>query len=353
MSKHHWMIYGANGFTGELIARQAKALGMNPILAGRSAKKIESIADALELSFRCFSLDDSEATESALADISVVLHCAGPFSATSKPMVDACLKTATHYLDITGEIPVLQSIHDRDKEAKAAGCMLLPGVGFDIVPTDCLAAILARQMPDAKSLELAFCGEGGTSPGTVKTMIEMLADGGRVRKNGEIKEVPAAYRRKVIHFSDRELWSMTVPWGDVCTAWYSTGIDNVAVYTAVPRTAALMSRILSPLMKVLNYKPLQQWLKSKAEKIEGPDKDVRDSGCMHIWGKVHHQDGRSVEAWLDVAEGYQFTVHASLKVVSNVLSGHFKPGAQTPSMAFGADFVCDLPGSKLESVQEL
>ncbi|WP_161787416.1 saccharopine dehydrogenase family protein [Endozoicomonas numazuensis] len=194
MSKQYWMIYGANGFTGELIARQAKALGMTPVLAGRSASKVESVADDLGLPSRCFSLDDPEATESALSDIIVVLHCAGPFSATSRPMVDACLKTGTHYLDITGEIPVLQSIHDRDQEAKTAGCMLMPGVGFDIVPTDCLAATLAQKMPDAKGLELAFCGEGGTSPGTVKTMIEMLSDGGRVRREGEIQEVPAAYR---------------------------------------------------------------------------------------------------------------------------------------------------------------
>ncbi|KEQ16720.1 saccharopine dehydrogenase family protein [Endozoicomonas numazuensis] len=146
---------------------------------------------------------------------------------------------------------------------------------------------------------------------------------------------------------------MTVPWGDVCTAWYSTGIDNIEVYTAAPRPAALMSRFLSPLMKVLNYKPLQEWLKSKAEKIEGPAQDVRDSGCMHVWGKVYHEDGRSVEAWLDVAEGYQFTAHASLNIVEKILSGRFKPGAQTPSMAFGADFVCDLPGSRLEFVQAL
>ncbi|WP_153301576.1 saccharopine dehydrogenase family protein [Endozoicomonas arenosclerae] len=353
MSKHHWMIYGANGFTGELIARQAKALGMNPILGGRTPNKVEPLAESLGLPSRCFSLDDAEAAESALSDIVVVLHCAGPFSATSKPMVDACLKTSTHYLDITGEIPVLQSIHDRDREAKAAGCMLMPGVGFDIVPTDCLAASLAQQMPEADNLELAFCGEGGTSPGTVKTMIEMLADGGRIRKDGEIKEVPAAYKRKMIRFSDRELWSMTVPWGDVCTAWYSTGIDNIEVYTATPKPAAFISRILSPVMKVLNYQPLQQWLKKKAGSIEGPNQEVREQGGMRVWGKVSNQQGEAVEAWLDVAEGYRFTVNASLAIVEKILAGNVIAGAQTPSMAYGASLVEELPDSRLELIKEL
>lgn len=348
MPAKRWMIYGANGYTGRVVAQTAKEQGENPILAGRSEAKIKPFAESLGLEWRAFGLEQTEKMNQALVDIDVLLHCAGPFSTTSEPMVDACIASHTHYLDITGEIAVLEAIKARSAEAKKARCSLIPAVGFDVVPTDCLANILHKALPDATHLEMAFCGEGATSPGTVKTMIEMLGDGGWVRRNGEITKVAAGYKQKNIRFSDKTRWCMTVPWGDISSAYTSTAIPNIEVYTWVPKLAAGITRLSSPIMGIMAYKPLQDFLKRKVEgKILGPDEATRKAGCMRLWAKVSNEKGETREALLDVAEGYHFTVISSLAAVERLLAGDVAIGTLTPAQAFGEDFVLSLEKSRL------
>ncbi|NRB38746.1 MAG: saccharopine dehydrogenase NADP-binding domain-containing protein [Pseudomonadales bacterium] len=354
MSAKKWMIYGANGYTGRLIAQMAAVAKSNinkPILAGRTESQIKPLAESLNLPWCTFSLDQSEAIKSALTDVDVLLHCAGPFSATSAAMVDACIATQTHYLDITGEIAVLEAIKLRSSEAKAAGISLIPAVGFDVVPTDCLANILHKALPDATHLEMAFYGEGGASPGTVKTMIEMLGKGGFVRSNGKIEQVPAGYKQKSIRFTDESRWCMTIPWGDISTAYTSTGIKNIEIYTAAPKMAAKITRLTSPFLGLMNYSPLQNFLKRRVENnIQGPDDTSRNNGAMHLWGKVKNAQGDSREALLDVAEGYQFTAMSSLAAVERLLTGDIATGTLTPAQAFGDDFVLGLKKSQLKLI---
>lgn len=149
------LLYGANGYTGRLIARTFKQRGLRPLLAGRNATKVKEVARELDLPYQIFSLDDRGAVDAALSSSAGVLHCAGPFAQTSRAMVEACLRAGKHYLDITGEVDVLEACAARHAEAVAAGIMLLPGCGFDVVPTDCMAVYLAAQMTDAASLRLS------------------------------------------------------------------------------------------------------------------------------------------------------------------------------------------------------
>src|SRR5512134_836166 len=179
-----WLLYGANGYTGELVARLARGLGHRPILAGRNADGVCALSEELGLDRRLFSLDAPGRIDDALAGMSLVLHCAGPFSRTSKAMADACLRTRTHYLDVTGEVEVFEALAARDAEARASGVMLLPGCGFDVVPSDCLAVHLKRRMPEARRLALAYGGVGRLSRGTATTAIEGLGRGGLVRRGG-------------------------------------------------------------------------------------------------------------------------------------------------------------------------
>ena len=137
-----FLIYGANGYTGELIAREAVERGLKPILAGRSQNKVEPLAKELDLTCRTFSLEDKKSLDYTLKEVEFVIHCAGPFSLTADQMVNGCLRTNTHYLDITGEIAVFEAMAARNKAAKEAGIMVMPGVGFDVVPSDSLVCHL-------------------------------------------------------------------------------------------------------------------------------------------------------------------------------------------------------------------
>lgn len=341
-----WMIYGANGYTGELIAREAARRGFAPVLAGRSAEKIEPLARELGLEHRCFALGDPAAVRGGLAGMALVLHCAGPFSATARPMMEACLDSGTHYLDITGEIAVFELAHGLDERARRAGVLLCPGVGFDVVPTDCLAARLKEALPDATRLALGFDSRGGMSPGTARTSVEGLAQGGRIRRDGRIIAVPLAWRTRRIDFGDGEKLAMTIPWGDVSTAWHSTGIGNIEVYLpASPKLVARLRR-LRWVRPLLGLPPMQAWMKKKADRaVRGPNEDQRARTPTFVWGEAGNAAGEVVTGRLKVANGYEVTVHAALGIAAQVIAMTRVAGHLTPVQLVGPEFVEQLPGS--------
>jgi len=354
MGSGKWMLYGANGYTGKLTAKLAEKRGHCPVLAGRNGKKIEALANELDLPFVVVDIANTAELEKALMDIELVLHMAGPFSYTSKPMLDACLNTGTHYLDITGEIPVIEAVFKRDKHALAAGVTLIPGVGFDVVPTDCLAAMLSAKMPEANELKLAFASGGGLSPGTTKTMIEGMSQssGGAVRKDGQIIEVPAAYESMTVDFNGSSKNVVTIPWGDVSSAYYSTSIPNIKTYVGVPPSqikAMKRSALLGPLLKIGLVKRFLQ--KVVDWKIKGPSDSQRARSKTELWGEVTTADGKAITATMTTPNGYSLTCDASIRAVEKVLSGKVENGAKTPSLAFGADFVLECDGVMFHGVK--
>ncbi|MBI3555675.1 MAG: saccharopine dehydrogenase NADP-binding domain-containing protein [Deltaproteobacteria bacterium] len=338
-----WMIYGANGYTGQLIAKEAKRRGLSPILAGRGNAVVE-LGASLGLPTRLFALTDTAACAKQLEGVTAVLHCAGPFSATSRPLLDACIAAKTNYFDITGEIDVFEQVHARDAEIKRAGITAIPGIGFDVVPTDCVAAMLKRKLPDATRLCLAYKGDGGPSAGTAKSSIEGLRKGGRVRRNGKIIEVPLAQKSLEVTYKDRPVFSVCIPWGDVSTAYYSTGIPNIEVYMAAPRSLPRTAKVLGWLTQV---GPLESILKALAAKtVQGPSPKLLTSGRSWIWGEVENAAGTRALMRIEAPNGYTLTVDASLTAVLKSLQEPLKPGALTPSLAFGADFVLGLKDVK-------
>jgi short subunit dehydrogenase-like uncharacterized protein len=340
-----WVIYGASGYTGQLVAELAASRGHKPILAGRSADKLRPLAERLSLPFRVFDLSRPQ-----LHGVGLVLHCAGPFSQTSRPMVDACLAARAHYLDVTGEVEVFEGIFARDAEARDRGVVLLPGTGFDVVPSDCLAVRLQLDLPSATELLLAFAPRGRSSPGTLKTSIEALPRGGLVRRGGKLVRVPAAHEVRTIPFGDRPRLAMAIPWGDVATAYRSTRIPDITVFMAARPAAvraARLSRFFAPL---LGLAPVQTFLKKRVEKqVRGPSAEERRTGSVQLWGRA--SDGsRALQRTMQVPDGYAFTAEAALACTLRVLGDGRGPGASTPALAFGADFVLGLPGVRMSEV---
>jgi short subunit dehydrogenase-like uncharacterized protein len=340
------MIYGANGYTGELIAREAVSRGMKPVLAGRTAAKVESLAASLGLQARAFDLRDATATASSVEGMRLVLHCAGPFSATAAPMMTACLVGRAHYLDITGEISVFEYAQMLDADARAAGIVICSGVGFDVIPTDCVAAVLKATLPDATHLALGFDSRSGFSPGTAKTSLEGLAQGGKVRRDGQIVSVPLAYKTRRIDFGDGEKLAMTIPWGDISTAYATTGIPNIEVY--IPGSPAMVARARRAnwFKWLLGMGVVQSWIKRRIEKsVEGPSAAKRDAHPSYVWGEVTNVRGDKRTARIKTANGYSLTVTGALAVVEHLLAQEVPGGTCTPAKLISPDLVTRLPGS--------
>jgi short subunit dehydrogenase-like uncharacterized protein len=331
-----WLLYGATGYTGRLIARRAAARGLRPVLAGRSAAKLVPLAAELGLEHRVFGLADATAIRRGLKGVRAVAHCAGPFAHTALPMASACIDTRTPYLDITGEIDVFESLHKLGRRAAAAGITLLPGAGFDVVPTDCVAALLAARLPDATQLDLAFLAGGGASPGTARTALAGAADGGRIRAGGEIRTVPMGSRQVRAAFPSGARTVVSIPWGDVSTAYHSTGIPDITTYTAMaaPALAATRALRLGPLRGVM--------VGVVGRLVRGPGERRLSSARCEVWGRARDAAGNTVSATLTGPDPYTLTVDAVLRIVQRL--GELPKGFQTPSSALGADFASTLDG---------
>ncbi len=343
-----WMIYGANGYTGRLILNEAVKRGLKPIVAGRNSEAVHSLANQHHLPGRAFDLRNDKTIASALNGVKMVLHCAGPFSQTSDPMLEACLKVGAHYLDITGEVDVFAHAHAQDARAKEAGIVVMPGCGFDVVPTDCLAALLKREMPDASELVLAFEAGGGPSMGTALSGVEGLGKGGRIRRNGVLTRVPLAYKSRDFFRDGQARSAMTIPWGDVFTSFISTGIPDVEVYMTLSPASIKRAEKMRKFQFAFGWSMVQKFLKSKIEKsLKAPSDETRQQSQSFIWGEVRNPSGKLMQRQLQTPNGYDLTVTASLSIVEHLLKNQVAGGYYTPSLLMGADHALKLPGVQL------
>lgn len=352
MQTNNFLLYGANGYTGQLIAKMAAGYGLHPILAGRNEASLQPLAASLNLPYKVIDLADTDSLHKVLNEVSVVLHAAGPFQFTSKTMIEACLATQTHYLDITGEIGVFEKAKGYDAKAKEAGIMLMPGVGFDVVPTDCTALYLKNQLPDATHLKLAFAMVGGKlSHGTAATMAEGLGEGGAVRENGKITKKPLGHKGLWVDFGVKKLFVMCIPWGDISTAFTTTGIPNIETYTGTSLKTFSMLKWQGLYNWLLRTSFVRNYTKRKIkQKPAGPSDEMRAKAISLVWGEAMNDAGQKATVRLQCPEGYTLTAYSSLLITQKVLQGNFRTGYQTPAGAYGADLVMELPGVKRESL---
>jgi len=345
----NFFIYGAYGYTGRLITDYALKQGLKPIIGGRDKAKLIALAENNDLEYYVLNADDTLVWNTVLSKVSLVLNCAGPFALTVKHIVPKCIENGIHYLDITGEIEVFEYIESLSKEALQKNIVLMPGVGFDVVPTDCLSAQLHSKLPTATHLELAFQGTSGVSRGTALSMARRYHTGGTIRKNGKMVSVPLAYEDKTIHFGEMDRLCVTIPWGDVFTAFHSTHIENIKVYTGVSEKTLQSLRTYRK-FKAIAKTSLVQWSLQKIikRKIDGPSAIKRATCITHLWGKVTDKTtNQSIEAELTTPESYHLTALTAIESTIRVLKGKCNSGYQTPVTAFGKDFILSFDKVKL------
>lgn len=350
-----WMLYGATGYTGVLVAEEAVQRGHRPLLAGRSAEKLRPLAERLGLEWAAVALDDAEGLAQAASRVKLVYHAAGPFIETSAAMLRACLKAGAHYLDITGEIPVYQQVFGYDAAARERGIALIPGVGFDVIPSDCLLKYVADQLPDADQLIVALDSLGTSerltgriSAGTASSMLELVAHIGiAARRDGKLATLPFGYGARRFTFTTGQKTAMPIPWGDLEIGWRTTGIPNITTYLTFPPSAIELFRVAGPLLRgLLQNGGVRRFLRGQISRmLSGPDEGHRQTGRSALYAQVRNPQGETQQAWLETAEGYQFTALAAPRVVERVLAGNLR-GALTPALALGADFVLDIPGTR-------
>src|ERR1051326_3826788 len=351
--QNSFLLYGANGYTGELIARYAAEYDLHPILAGRREEVLKPLGAKLNYSYKVFDVSDSIALFAALREVKLIVNAAGPFQFTAKPIIEACLQTGTHYIDVNGDISVFEFIKPYDDAAREAGIILLPGSGFDVVPTDCTALLLKKLLPDAVTLKLAFANiGGGLSHGTATTMVNKLGQGGAVRKNGKIVSVPLGQKGMWVDFGIKNFFVMTIPWGDIATAYFTTAIPDIESYTAISPTVYRLLKLQGLFNWLLRTNFIRKRIKKKIDKRPaGPNDEQRSKAMSLVWGQVSNSRGETKTVKMSGPDGYTLTMHSTLLIAQKILQGNFKPGYQTPASAYGEDLVMELPNVKREIVE--
>ncbi|MFK7951513.1 MAG: trans-acting enoyl reductase family protein [Ekhidna sp.] len=341
------LIYGAYGYTGRLIIEESISHGIKPLLAGRNKQKLESVASTYDLEHEVIDISEREKLEEWLSKGTVVIHCAGPFVHTAKQMVEACLKTNTHYLDITGEYQVFDIVKSYSEQAAKKGLMLLPGAGFDVVPSDCLANHLKDKLPSATHLEIAFVSKkGGLSRGTTKTMIENLGYPQVYRKDGEYAYAKMGNHCKVIDYGDFTQLSMGISWGDISTAFFSTSILNIEVYSGTTQEQLGKVKKMGIIGFLLKTDFFRSFLLKKLDRDkDGPLKEKREKATMNLWGKVSNGDA-TIEAHLITPNGYTLTAKTAILITQKIMEGNYTAGYQSPATAYGKDLILEIEGCK-------
>jgi short subunit dehydrogenase-like uncharacterized protein len=321
-----WMLYGAAGYTGTLIAEHARQRGHQPVLAGRSAPAVTALAERLGLPCRELSLDDPVALTAALAGVDLVLNAAGPFLHTAAPLAEACLRAGVHYLDIGNELQVFRALYGLDERARQAGVTVMPGAGFGVIATNCLARYVSDAVGGAAILEVATrAASAQQGPGVAATRQQNMPYGGWIRQAGHLQPLALGSGTITITLPDGPCLIMPLPTGDLEAAFQATGAADVTAYGAVPGDPARRST------------------------VSDPPTDERPAYASFGWARATGPDGATAQAWLQTGESYAFTAAASIRAVEEALARSLS-GALSPA-AFGADFILTIPGtSRIDTI---
>ena len=348
MREYQIVIYGSYGYTGQLIVEECKKNRLGVLLSGRNEEKLSEQSQETGYPFETVEIQDQQALEKLLERGYLVIHCGGPFIHTAEQMLIACMNTQTHYTDITGEYQVFEKLAGYDAQSREKEILVMPGIGFDVVPSDCLALFLRNQMADATHLELAFATtKGRMSRGTNKTMTEGLGYGGKIRQNGTLITTKMGDDVKEINFGPFTTKAMCIPWGDISTAWRSTGIVNIKVYMAVSERMIRSAQWSNWLGWFFRLGWVKNYLLKRINSLPaGPDKETRDKSRSYLWGKARNPSGSEIEARLEAPNGYLLTAKSAVLIAKKILTDKAKPGYFTPAQYFGENLILEVKGTR-------
>jgi short subunit dehydrogenase-like uncharacterized protein len=346
------LIYGATGYTGRLIARRLRRLRCHIVVAGRTPDRVQALSAELGVAGRAVAIDEAEALDQALDDVDVLINAASPFASTAPALIESCLRTKTHYLDITGELPVFQNAFGYDASARKRGIMIMPGAGLGIVASDCLAAHVAELVPNAKYLRIALLRPNSFSRGTFRSALGLANSRVSIRRNGRLISLPVGRLQRAFDFGDGERESVAVSWADIFTAYHSTGIRNIETYFEADFAARALYQLGAGVADAMQLKPVKTLIDAIASAWpEGPPDVRRQTEQCVIVAEAEDSWRQRRCVRLTTPDGYSFTAEAATLIAQRILRGDFASGFQSPARVYGADLVLDFRGTHREALR--
>lgn len=298
-------VYGATGYTGQLVVAELRRRGHDVVLSGRSEPSLRRVADEQGLpatAVRPAATDDGAALRRALDGCAAVIACAGPFLQVGEPVVQAAIDTGTHYVDTTGEQPFIKRVIELyGPAAERAGVALVSGMGFDYLPGDLLCAVTAEGLGRLRELRISYAVHGfGPTRGTMHSGLLMLGGeeweyrDGALHRAGRRQPLRDSFdfggalgRRPVSRYPSGEV--VTVP-RHVDTPVVVSRITS-ETFAPHPRMARAVP-VLTPVLGVLFGSPLGALLHKGIDRLPpGPPEEARRAVSYTLVAEAVPADG--------------------------------------------------------------
>jgi len=249
------VLFGATGYTGELVARALVARGAAPVLAARSQARVEALASQLGgLEFALADIARPASVRALVEAGDVLISTVGPFVRWGDPAVRAAIDAGAHYLDSTGEPPFIRDVFERHGiAAETAGVGLLTAFGYDYVPGNLAGALALREAGErAVSVDVAyFLGGAGAQPsgGTRASSVGLLAEpayafaGGRLGGERTARRLRSFDGRPAVSIGGTEQFALPrvhpgLRDARVWLGWFGAGSRPVQAVSAATALAA-------------------------------------------------------------------------------------------------------------------
>ncbi|MBA2764334.1 MAG: saccharopine dehydrogenase NADP-binding domain-containing protein [Thermoleophilaceae bacterium] len=349
------VLYGATGYTGQLVTEELVARAVPFVLGGRREQALRALSASRGngAEIRIASVDDPASMRALMDGCDVVINCAGPFSLAGETVVAAAVDTATHYIDSTGEQPYMQAVFERHgPAAERAGVALVPAMAFDYVPGDCIARLAAAELEPLRELRLYYAVSGfGATRGTLRSSLEMLKGGDIVYEDGDWAPAPSYVAPERFEFpAPLGLKSVSkYPSGEIVTVPRHTQTRKVTAritsetFVPSPRLAGAMP-YMTPVISAALRTPLRGVLHRAINRLpEGPELEQRRSAAFTVVAVAHAGDGRTRQGVVRGSDVYGFT-SVSLVRAAELMSapGYSAKGALGPAAAFDPAAFLDL-----------
>ena len=337
-------ILGATGYTGRLCVEEAVRVGSPVRLAGRRRDALDELAAGYpeaDITVAVADVVDRAALRKLADDAEVLLSCVGPYAQMGKPPVEAALAARVPYLDVSGELEFLSWVYEQAPRAQDAGVTLAPGVGFDGVPGDLLAALAAQALgrPVGRARIGYAVSDAKFSAGTARSAVGALHRGSAAWRNGRLAQEPAGADQWEVPFPHPPgpRGAISAPLPEVATVGRSVGAQSVRTYYAVPG-AKMMSAVAGPAQRLaaaLSATPVWTLVNRGVDRLpDGPSAEERAKTRVVVLAEVSGDDGLSVVRWARLSDLYGATARIAIAAARILRDDDTTPGVLTPSQLF-------------------
>jgi short subunit dehydrogenase-like uncharacterized protein len=353
------VLFGATGYTGELVARELAQRGAKPVLAGRSLGKVEALAEELGAGGAAAAdVSDPGSVKALVEKGDVLASTVGPFSQFGSPAVEAAIGAGAHYIDSTGEAPFIRKVFEQwGPRAEASGSILLTAFGYDWVPGNHAATLVLEEAGEAATqVDIGYFFQGGSnrrkemfSGGTAASIVDVMLSPGFAFRDGKLQTIRTGDRNDELEAGGKPLAGISAStteafslprlypqlrdvnvwlgWFGPASGFMSRATGALAIATRAPGVKAGLSRMAL-----------------RMGSSGGPSAEARAKSTSLIVAEAKGSNGETLaRAELTGPNGYTLTgaliAEAAIRIANGAASGS---GALGPAEAFGVEGLADL-----------